>query len=149
MKVILKQDVKGLGKKGEMVNASDGYARNFLFPRNLAAVADAQAINEMKNLEASKQHKLDVELAEAKAVAAKLEGKNVKFFAKAGQNGKLFGSVSAKEVCEELKKQYAVDVDKRKIVLADDIKAFGTYEAVLKLAQGVTCKFYIMVGERD
>ena len=146
MKVILKQDVKGLGKKGELVNASDGYARNYLFPRNLAGEANAQAINEMKNLEASKKHKLETELENAKQTANKLEGKNVKVYAKAGQNGKLFGSVSVKEVSEAVKKQYGIDADKKKISM-DDVKSYGTYEAVLKLAQGVTAKFYVVVGE--
>ncbi|MEG1244332.1 MAG: 50S ribosomal protein L9, partial [Oscillospiraceae bacterium] len=85
MKVILKQDVKGLGKKGELVNASDGYARNFLFPRNLATIADAQNMTELKNAEQAKQHKIDVETAEAKAAADKISGKTIKITAKAGQ----------------------------------------------------------------
>ena len=98
MKVILTQDVKGLGKKGELVNASDGYARNFLFPRNLAAEANSQAMTELKNRENSKKHKIDVETQEAKDTAAKINGKTVKVTAKPGQGGRLFGSVTAKEM---------------------------------------------------
>lgn len=107
MKVILLQDVKGSGKKGELVNVSDGYARNFLFPKKLAREANAQAMNELKNAEAAKEHHAAVELANAKEAAAKIEGKTVKVVGKAGQGGKLFGSVTAKEIAEELKKQYA------------------------------------------
>ena len=98
MEVILKADVKGLGKKGEKVKASDGYARNFLFPKNLAVEANAQAMTEYKNSEASKQHKLEVEIANANEAKAKLDSKTVKLKAKAGQNGKLFGSITSKDV---------------------------------------------------
>ena len=145
MKVILTQDVKGLGKKGEMVNAADGYARNFLFPRGLAAEANAQAMTEMKNREAAKAHKVQVDTQNAKDAAAALEGKTVRVSAKAGQNGKLFGSVTAKEVAEQLKAQYGVETDKRKISM-DDIKAFGTYEAEIKLYSGIAAKFYVQVN---
>ena len=96
MKVVLKQDVKGLGKKGELVSVSDGYARNFLFPRNLASEANAQAMSELKNKEQAEKYRIETETAAAKADAAKIEGKTVKVVAKAGQNGKLFGSVTAK-----------------------------------------------------
>ena len=98
MKVVLIQDVKGLGKKGELVNTSDGYARNFLFPRKLAMEANAQAMSELKNREAAEKHRIDTEIANAKANAAKLEGKTVKLSAKGGANGKLFGSVTSKDV---------------------------------------------------
>ncbi|NLB36389.1 MAG: 50S ribosomal protein L9, partial [Clostridiales bacterium] len=93
MKVVLKQDVKGLGKKGEMVNASDGYARNYLFPRGLAVQANAQVLNELKNREAAQKHRLEVEKEQAKQAAEKLEGKTIKIVANAGENGRLFGSV--------------------------------------------------------
>ena len=146
MKVILTQDVKGLGKKGDMVNAADGYARNFLFPRGLAAEANAQAMTEMKNREAAKEHKIAVDTQNAKDAAAVLEGKTVRISAKAGQNGKLFGSVTAKEVAEQLKKQYGVDTDKRKIAM-EDIKAYGTYEAQIKLYSGIAASFYVQVSE--
>lgn len=146
MKVILTQDVKGLGKKGELVNASDGYARNYLFPRNLAAEANSQAMTELKNREDSKKHKIAVETDEAKASAAKINGKTVKMTAKAGKGGRLFGSVTAKEIAEGLKKEFGINVDKRKITV-DDIKAFGTYKASVKLYQGVTAEFSVMVSE--
>ena len=119
MKVILTQDVKGLGKKGELVNASDGYARNFLFPRNLAAEANSQAMTELKNRENSKKHKIEVETQEAKASAAKINGKTVKVTAKAGQGGRLFGSVTAKEIAAVMKTQFGIDIDKRKITVDD------------------------------
>lgn len=146
MKVILTKDVKGLGKKGEMVNAADGYARNFLFPRGLAAEANAQAMTELKNREQAAEHKLAVDTQNAKDAAAALSGKTVRISAKAGQNGKLFGSVTAKEVAESVKKQFGIDTDKRKISM-DDIKAFGTYEAEIKLYQGIAAKIYVQVSE--
>lgn len=146
MKVILTQDVKGLGKKGELVNASDGYARNFLFPRKLAAQANSQAMTELKNREDSKKHKIDVETQQAKASADKINGKTVKVTAKAGQGGRLFGSVTAKEIAAVMKTQFGIDIDKRKITV-DDIKAFGTYPATVKLYQGVTAEFSVTVTE--
>jgi large subunit ribosomal protein L9 len=146
MKVILTQDVKGLGKKGELVNASDGYARNFLFPRKLAAEANSQAMTELKNREDSKKHKIEVETQQAKASADKINGKTVKVTAKAGQGGRLFGSVTAKEIAAVMKTQFGIDIDKRKITV-DDIKAFGTYPATVKLYQGVTAEFSVTVTE--
>ncbi len=146
MKVILTQDVKGLGKKGELVNASDGYARNFLFPRKLAAEANSQAMTELKNREDSKKHRIEVETQQAKASADKIKGKTVKVTAKAGQGGRLFGSVTAKEIAAVMKTQFGIDIDKRKITV-DDIKAFGTYPATVKLYQGVTAEFSVTVTE--
>lgn len=146
MKVILKQDVKGQGKKGQLVQVSDGYARNFLLPRGLAVEADAQAMNDLKNKESAEKHRLLVEKQEAEAAADKLAGKSVKIAARAGQAGKLFGSVTTKEVAEELNRQFGVVIDKRKIVMAD-IKAFGSYEAELKFNQGISAKITVMVSE--
>ena len=146
MKVILTQDVKNLGKKGEMVSTSDGYARNFLFPRKLAVEANAQAMTELKNREDSKNHKIALEKAAANEAAAALGGKTVRITAKAGQNGKLFGSVTAKEIAAVMKTQFGIDIDKRKITV-DDIKAFGTYPATVKLYQGVTAEFSVTVTE--
>lgn len=146
MKVILKADVKGLGKKGQLVNASDGYARNFLFPKNLAAEANAQAMSELKNKEDSEKYRIATEKAAAQAAKEKIEGKTVKLTAKAGQNGKLFGSVTSKEISEKLKSDFDISVDKRKIVV-DDIKSFGTYEAEVKLYTGISAKIYVTVGE--
>lgn len=146
MKVVLKADVKGLGKKGELVNASDGYARNFLFPRKLAAEANAQAMSELKNKEDSEKYRIATETAEAKKHAAEIEGKTIKISAKAGQGGKLFGSVTSKEVSEYLQKDYGISVDKRKITM-EDIKTFGTFSAEIKLYTGISATVYVMVGE--
>lgn len=147
MKVILMQDVKSLGKKGELVEASDGYARNFLLPRKLAKEANAQAMNEYKNAENSKNYKIATQKAQAEHDKKTLEGKTFKMTAKAGQGGRLFGSVTSKQVAEEIKKQYNIDVDKRKVVLDCDIKEFGTYQAEVKLFTGVSAKIDVQVSE--
>ncbi len=149
MKVVLLEDIKGSGKKGELINVSDGYARNYLFPRKLAKEANSQAMNELKNAEEAKAFKLKTETETAQKTADQINGKSVRLFAKAGQGGRLFGSVTAKEIAEELKKQYHVDVDKRKIVLDGDIKAFGTYECEVKLYNGISAKIYAVVGEKE
>ncbi len=146
MKVVLKQDVKQLGKKGELVTVSDGYARNFLFPRNLAAEANAQAMSELKNKEQAEKYRIETETAAAKADAAKIEGKTVKIVAKAGQSGKLFGSVTAKEIAAQIKTDFNVELDKRKIDV-NDIKTFGTFSASARLNHGVTASFYVNVCE--
>ena len=146
MEVILKADVKGLGKKGEKVKASDGYARNFLFPKGLAVEANAQSLTELRNREQSNQHKIDMEIAAANDSKAKLQGKVVKITAKAGNNGKLFGSVTSKEVAAEITKQYGVKVDKRKITM-DDIKNFGSYKIEVKLYTNIVAEMTVMVGE--
>lgn len=146
MKVILTQDVKNLGKKGEMVTTTDGYARNFLFPRKLATEANAQAMTELKNREDSQNHKIKVEKEAATEAANKLSGQTIKIKAKAGQGGRLFGSVTAKEVAETIKKDFGITVDKRKITVSD-IKAFGTYKAQAKFYQGITADFSVMVSE--
>ena len=146
MDVILKADVKGLGKKGEKVMASDGYARNFLFPKGLAVEANAQSLTELRNREQSNQHKIDVEIAQANESKAKLQGKIIKITAKAGNNGKLFGSVTSKEVAAEITKQFAVKVDKRKITM-DDIKTFGSFKIEVKLYTNIVAEMTVMVGE--
>ena len=146
MKVILKADVKGLGKAGEIVNASDGYARNFLFPKKLAAEANSQAMAEYKNKQAAEKYRIDTETAAAKANAARIEGKTLKIKAKGGANGKLFGSVTSKEIAEKLEEDFGIAVDKRKIAV-EDIKQFGTYEAEVKLYSGISAKIFVMVGE--
>ena len=148
MKVVLLADVKGSGKKGELVNVSDGYARNFLFPKKLAKEANAQALNELKNAEESKAFKIKQETEAAQASADKINGKSVSILAKAGQGGKLFGSVTAKEIAEAIKKQYGVDVDKRKIDTKGDMKAFGTYECEVKLYSGITATVKAVVTEK-
>ena len=147
MKVVLKQDVRNLGKRGELVETSDGYARNFLFPRNLADEADNKAMNELKNAESSKQFKIDTQIKQATASKNKLEGQVFKMTAKAGSNGRLFGSVTSKEIAQEIKKQYAISVDKRKVTLDTDIKAFGTYNATVKLYNGIVANIKVQVTE--
>lgn len=146
MKVILKQDVKNLGKKGELVNASDGYARNYLFPRGLAVEANASAMNDFNNKENAKKFHKQEEIKAAQADAAEIEGKTFKMTAKAGANGKLFGSVTAKDVSAQIKKELGLDIDKRKIAV-EDIKQFGTYEAEVKIYQGISAKIYVQVSE--
>lgn len=146
MQVILKEDVKGLGKKGDKVTVSDGYARNYLIPRSLAAELNAQLVTELKNKEAAQAHKVKEELETARESARQLEGRTVKVTAKAGQSGKLFGSVTSKEIAAEIKNQFGIDIDKRKITV-EEIKAFGTYGAEIKVHPQVTASFYVMVGE--
>lgn len=146
MDVILNADVKGLGKKGEKVKASDGYARNFLFPKGLAVEANAQSLTELRNREQSNQHKLDLEIAAANDAKSKINGKTIKLTAKAGTNGRLFGSVTSKDIAAEIKKQYDVNVDKRKITM-DDIKAFGSYKIEVKLYQNISAEMTVAVSE--
>lgn len=146
MKVILCQDVKGQGKKGQLVNVSDGYARNFLFPKGLAIEANATAMNELKNRESSEQHKLAEEKKAAENLKAAIDGKTVTLHAKAGAAGKLFGAVTSKEVAEELKKLYKVELDKRKIAM-QDLKTYGTVSAEVKIYQGITATITVHVTE--
>ncbi len=148
MKVVLLQDVKGQGKKGELVNVSDGYARNFLFPRKLAEEATADTLNSIKLRDEAAKRRLELERAAAKELAGKLEGMPVKLFLKAGGAGKLFGSVTAKEIAEGLKKQYNVEVDHRKIVLDNPIKTFGTFETKVKLMPEISGKLFVVVAEQ-
>ena len=147
MKVILLQDVKGTGKKGELVNVSDGYARNFLMPKKVAKEATAQAMSELKNAEASKAFQIEEAKKAANASKKLIEGKSLSIKAKAGQGGRLFGSVTAKEISAELKKQFGLNVDKRKISLDTDIKAFGTYNAEIKLYTGIAATLKVVVTE--
>lgn len=146
MKVILKKDVKGQGKAGELVTVSDGYARNFLFPRDLAMPADAQAMSELRSREDAARYHAKVEKENALATADSLKDKTVTVHAKAGSAGRLFGAVTTKEVAAALKEQYGLDVDKRKIVM-DDIKSFGSYPAQVKLLAGVTAQITVSVTE--
>ncbi len=148
MKVILTADVKGQGKKDQVVDVSDGYARNFLFPKKLAVPADAKSMNEIKNKEASKQHKHDVELAEAKSIAAKLESITLVFEYAAGPDSKLYGSVTNKDISEMLKTKHGIDIDKRKITLGEPIKTFGSFTADAKLFTDVSAKIKISVTSK-
>lgn len=147
MKVILLQDVKGHGKKGEMVEASDGYARNYLMPRKLATEATADNINKMKMQDKAKKAQLDAEIAEAKAVAEKLGEYTVKLTAKAGAGGKLFGAVTTKEIADGLKAQYGLEINKAKLVQDEPIKTFGTFEIKCKLGHEISGVFKVMVSE--
>lgn len=146
MEVLLKSDVKGLGKKGEKVSVSEGYARNFLFPKGLAAEMNAQLMSELRNKESSEQFRADEDLKAAKAYAAKINGQTVVIKAKGGANGKLFGSVTAKEIAQLISTKFGIKVDKRKITV-DDIKAFGTYNTQVRLHPQVTADFKVQVVE--
>ena len=148
MKVILTQDVKGQGKKDQIVEVSDGYARNFLLPKKLAIMADAKALNEAKNKEASKNHKIAVETAEAKAIAAKLETIIVKIVSKSGADGKLYGAVTNKDVADALEAQHKIVIDKKKITIATPIKSYGKYELDVKLYTDVAGKINLLVSDK-
>ena len=147
MKVILQQDVKGQGKKGQMVEVSDGYGRNFLLPRKLAVEATAENVNTMKMQDRAKQARLAEEKAQAQALAQRLKGVQVQIRARAGQGGKLFGSITSKEIAEEMKKQFEIDVNKSKIVLSDPIKSFGAFEVKCKLGSEVSGTINVLVIE--
>ena len=147
MKVILQQDVKGQGKKGQMVEVSEGYARNYLLPRKLAIAATADAINTMNLKEKAKRAEEARLKAEAEATAEKLQACQVKLTAKAGSGGKLFGAVTTKEISEGLKAQYDLDIPKQKLVLDEPIKAFGSYQVKAKLGFEVTGTVYVSVFE--
>lgn len=147
MKVILQQDVKGQGKKGQLIDVSDGYARNFLLPKKLAVTATAENLNTMKQQEKAKAAQMAAEKAAAQETAAKLEGVLVKIPAKAGNGGKLFGSVTSKEISDGLKEQTGMDIPKTKIVLPDPIKAFGTYQVKCKLGYEISGTINVVVTE--
>lgn len=146
MKVVLLENVKGHGKKGELCNVSDGYARNFLFPKKLAVAADAAALSELKSREDAKAHHKQEEIDAAKTTAQKLDGKTVTVKAKAGNGGKLFGSVTSKEISEEIKNSFGITVDRKKMNVGD-IKNFGEYTAEIKLYTGITAKVTVKVTE--
>ena len=137
MKVILKADIKGVGKKDEIINASDGYARNFLFPKNLAVEANNENMSKLKAQNDSKAYKKGQEKEEAKKLANKLAGIQLKVPVKSGENGKIFGGVSAKEIADLLKQNYNIEVDKKKIDLKETIKTLGLRTISIKLYDGV------------
>lgn len=148
MKVILNQDVKGQGKKGQLVEVSDGYARNFLLPRKLAKEATNENINVMKGKADSEQHRKQVELEQAQADAAKINEVTVQLTAKAGEGGKLFGSITSKDVAEALKMQHHIKIDKKKFVMPEGIKVLGVTNVEIKVYQGVTAKLKVQVTEQ-
>ena len=133
MKVMLLQDVKGQGKKDQIVEVSDGYARNFLLPKKLAIIADAKAVNEAKNKESSNLHKIEVAKNDAKAIADKLSKTVVKVCESAGNDNRLYGAVTSKDIAERLAKDHGINIDKKKIVMNESIKTFGTYKVEVKL----------------
>ena len=145
MKVVLTADGKGQGKKNDIVEVSDGYARNFLFPRKLAVEATNKVLNEIKGQNEARQHRLEVELAEARALAAKLDTLLIKIHATSGADGRLYGSITAKDIAEQLEKDYGIALDKRKIVLANPIRAYGQYDPDVKLYTDVTGKLHVLV----
>ena len=147
MKVILKQDIKGIGKKDEIHEVSDGYARNYLFPRKLAAVADASAVNVARGKEAAADFHEAENVAAAKALAAKIEGKTVTIKAKGGASGRLHGKVTGKEVAELLTALTGAEIDKKKVELPSAIKEFGSYDASVRLYAGVVAPFKLKVEE--
>ena len=147
MKVILQQDVRGQGKKGQMVEVSDGYGRNYLLPRKLAVEATAENVNTMKMQDKAKAARLAEEKAQALAAAEQLKGVQVKIKARAGQGGKLFGSITSKEISEELKKQFDMDVSKSKIVLSEPIKSFGAFSVKCRLGSEVSGVINVLVIE--
>lgn len=147
MKVILLQDVKKLGKKGEIVKAADGYARNFLIAKGFAAEVDAKVMNEVKNRQSADAYHKQQELEAAEALGKKLEGQVIKIKAKAGSAGRLFGSVTTKEIAKAINEEFGCNIEKKKISLDADIKAFGTYNIEIKLPQGVSASLYVAVSE--
>lgn len=148
MKVILLADVKGQGKKNDVIEVSDGYGKNFLIPRKLAKVADAQSLNDVKVREEARLHRIETEKNQAKELAEKLKSVQVKVTASCGADGRLYGSITAKDIAEQLEKQLGISVDKRKLVLNEPIKAYGRYEVEVKLYPEVTGKVFVLVCEK-
>ena len=147
MKVILLCDVKGHGKKDQIVEVSDGYARNFLFPQKKAVAADAKATNELKNKEASKQYRIEEDRKAAKALADRISSVEIEIKMGHGQDGRLYGSVTSKDIAEELKKKLSCDVDKRKIIMKEAIKAYGKYTVEIKLLADISASFTVHVHD--
>lgn len=148
MKVLLLADVKGQGKKDEIINVSDGYARNFLFPKKLAVVADNKAISDAKGREDAKRHKIEVEKAAANDIKQRMDAVQVKIGQSAGADGRLYGSVTASDIAEGLKEQHGIEIDRRKIQMDGAIKAFGTYDFDVKLYPEIVGKLHVLVSEK-
>ncbi|MBQ9759747.1 MAG: 50S ribosomal protein L9 [Clostridia bacterium] len=148
MKVVLLADVKGQGKKNDVIEVSDGYAKNFLIARKLAKVADAQALNDVKVKEAARQYRIETEKKEAREMAEKLKAIQVKIPASSGADGKLYGSVTSKEIAERLEADHKLVIDKRKIVMKDPIKAYGKYSVEVKLYTEITGTINVLVCEK-
>ena len=146
MKVVLIADVKSKGKKGDLINVPDGYARNFLFPKNLAVLADNAALSELKSRKDATEHHKQEEIAAAQTVADKINGQTVTLKAKAGTSGRLFGSITSKEIADEINRTFSVNIEKKKLSIAD-IKNFGDYTADVKLYKGISAKVNVKVEE--
>lgn len=147
MKVLLLADVKGQGKKDQIVEVSDGYARNFLFPKKLAVVADNKVLSENKSKEEAKQFRLKEEKAAAKVLAEKISSLTVKISASSGADGRLYGSITSKDISEALKTQYKIDIDKRKLSLSENIKAYGTYNVEVKVYPEISATLKVTVSQ--
>ncbi len=145
MKVLLKQDVKGSGKAGDVINVSDGYAKNFLIPKGLASAADASAINAAAIKKSADAHRKDMQVKRAKDLANEMSGLTVKVTAKSGENGKLFGSIGAQEIADALKAQYGIELDKRKIRIEEPIKTLGITEVTAHMFENTAAKFKVEV----
>lgn len=145
MKVILLSDIKGVGKKDQVIEASDGYARNYLFPKKLALEANTENMSKLKARQNSNQFRKDTEKKQAEEVAKKLKGIMLKIKVRAGENGKIFGGVTSKEISDGLKRDYNIDIDKKKILLNETIKTIGTFTIDIKLYEGVIGKLRIDV----
>ena len=148
MKVILLADVKGQGKKNDVIEVSDGYGKNFLIPRKLAKPADAQSLNDVKVKEAARLYRIETEKKEAQALSEKLKALQVKVAAPGGSDGRLYGSVTSKDIVEKLKADHGIEIDKRKLVMGDPIKAYGKYEVEVKLYPEVSGKINLLVCEK-
>lgn len=147
MKVILLCDVKGQGKKDQIVEVSDGYARNFLFPQKKAVPADAKATNELKNKEAAKEYKIGEERKAAQALADKINNVEIEIVMGHGADGRLYGSVTSKDIAEKIKEKLGVEVDKRKIQLKEAVKAYGKYQVEVKILADISAKFVVYVHQ--
>ena len=147
MKVILLQDIKNVGKKDEIINSSDGYARNYLFPKKLAVEATKDNLNQLKARQETAKRKKEQEKEEAKQLAEKLKKITLSIQVKAGENGKIFGGVTAKEIAENLKEQQNIEIDKKKIIVKETIKALGNYSVEIKLYEGISANLAVSVRE--
>lgn len=145
MKVILCADIKNVGKKDQVINASDGYARNFLFPKKLAVPADKENMSKLQAKQEAKQYKKNLELEDAKKIAEKINQITLKIKTKSGENGKIFGSITSKEIVQNLEEQFKIVVDKKKVNLKEPIKSLGTTIVELKLFEGVNAKLKVMI----
>lgn len=148
MKVVLTKDVKGQGKKDQVINVSDGYARNYLLPNKLAIPADAKTMNEIKNREASERHRIELERAEATRIATALQSAQVKIYAASGADERLYGSITTKDIAEALEEQYHITVDRRRLQLDQPIKAYGNYTVPAKLYTDIEGKVNVLVCKK-